>query len=77
MDKGKATGVTSLKFRVLLSGGHLNDGLDTTWKWQELEVEPVETFGNPTTALNYDSQTLGIATLSIVSSYVSLCSILK
>lgn len=61
-EKAKGAGATSLKFRVLLSKDHSDDGTDLIWKWQELEVEPVET-ADPIAGLD-----LSITTLSIASS---------
>lgn len=66
--KGKATGPSSLKFRILLSNGHSNEDLNVAWRWQELEVEPVEDPDSPMTRVNSDAQTLNIASLSIISS---------
>ena len=74
-DKGKAVGGSSLKFRVLLSKEQMNEDLGISWKWQHIEVEPVETFEDPVTGRPNESPTLSIATLSIVQSYVSSYSI--
>ena len=65
-DKGteNAAGAQRLKFRVLLSKSSPGDGLDVTWKWREIEIEPIETSDRP------DTQSQNIATLSLVTSYV-------
>ena len=68
--KGNAAGAPSLKFRVLLSKSCPDDALELTRKWQELEIEPVETSERPTAGLENDAQKLSIATLSLVSWYV-------
>ena len=65
-DKGteNAAGAQRLKFRVLLSKSSPGDGLDVTWKWREIEIEPIETSECP------DTQNLKIATLALVTAYV-------
>ena len=70
--KGNATGVGRLKFRVLLSKSCPDDGLEFKWKWQELEIEPVETPGSLVAEYEDNASTLSVATLSIVSSYVNI-----
>ena len=72
-DKGKdnAAGKPRLKFRILLSKSCLDDGLDVRWKWREIEIEPVDTPKCPKTDFETNTQTMGIATLSLISSYVS------
>lgn len=72
-DNGKGVAVEAprLKFRVLLSRSCPDDGLEVTWKWQELEIEPVDTSESPMAGFENDAQTLSIATLSLASSYVS------
>ena len=71
-DKGTddAAGAQRLKFRVLLSKSCPSDGLDVTWKWREIEIEPVETSESPRAGFETDTQKLDIATLSLVTSYV-------
>ena len=71
-DKGteNAAGAQRLKFRVLLSKTCPGDGLDVTWKWREIEIEPVETSERPTAGFENETQELNIATLSLVTSYV-------
>lgn len=64
------TGAPRLKFRVLLSKSCPDDGLDVSWKWREIEIEPMETSEGTIAKSKNDSQKLNIATLSLVSSYV-------
>lgn len=68
--KGNAAEARRLKFRVLLSKSCPDDAFENTWKWQELEIEPVDTSDNRVGGFEDDAQILSIATLSIVSSYV-------
>ena len=66
-DIGKDDGARGprLKFRVLLSKSCPGNGLDTTWRWREIEIVPVETTG-----VEFDAQTVSVATLSLSASYV-------
>lgn len=63
-------GAPRLKFRVLLSKSCPDDGLDVSWKWREIEIEPVETSECTIAGSENDTQKLNIAALSLVSSYV-------
>ena len=66
-DEGKDN-TPHLKFRVLLSKSCSNDGLDVTWKWRKIEIEPVVTSEGQTAGLENDPHTMDISTLSLVSS---------
>lgn len=68
--KGNATRAPRLKFRVLLSKGCPDDGLDVSCRWREIEIEPVEMSECLMAEFKNDVQTPNIATLSLDSSYV-------
>ena len=53
---GNTGGPQRLKFRVLLSKSCPGDGLEVTWKWREIEIEPVETSECPMAGLETDTQ---------------------
>ena len=65
-DKAKET-TPRLKFRVLLSKSCLDDGLDVSWKWREIEIEPVETSERQIAGFENDAHEMRISTLSLVS----------
>ena len=67
---GKATEAPRLKFTVLISKSCPDDGCEVIRKWQELEIEPVETSESPIAGFEKDTQAMSIAKLSLVSSYV-------
>ncbi len=66
--KGNVVGSTRLKFRVLLSKSGLDDVIEVTWKWRELEIEPMETSESPMAEFGKNAETMSISTLSLVSS---------
>ena len=76
-EEGKGKDNTPhVKFRILLSKLCSDDGLDVTWKWREIEVEPMEMPEGQIAGLGNDAQTMGISKLSIVSSYAGPLKIL-
>lgn len=68
--KGSAAKEPHLKFRMLLSLSCPENGHEVTWKWQELEIEPVEVSEDSAAGFENEGQIQSIATLSLVSSYV-------
>ncbi len=73
-DKGNdnAAGAPRLKFRVLLSKLCPSGGLDLTWRWRVIEIEPVETSERPTAGSESGAQTMNVASRSIHSLYVEV-----
>lgn len=69
LDNGKAMGLSHLRFRVMISKEQTEQDLGLSWKWQQIEVQPIETPESPL-AETQRSQTSNFATLSIVQSYV-------
>ncbi|KAF6228583.1 hypothetical protein HO173_011818 [Letharia columbiana] len=45
-----------------------DDVIEVKWKWRELEIEPMETSESPMAEFGKNAETLGISTLSLVSS---------
>ncbi len=78
-DKGNdnVAGARRMKFRVLLSKLCPSGGLDLTWKWREIEIEPVETSERLTAGSESGAQTRGVASRSPHSLYVEVLYILQ
>ena len=70
VGKDNVAGAACLKFRVLLSKSCPNDGPDVTWKWREIEIEPVETSDCSISGLDNTALAMSIGTLALTSSYV-------